>query len=109
MVDVTPQSLRDHASKLVSGPMSRVATAAEAAAQVRLGDVDAYGIVFAQVVPPVLDLFLEDAAAALASADALGNGFAEALEDTALQYQEADKEVEALFDAFLEDLDGAAS
>ncbi|HEU5129059.1 MAG TPA: hypothetical protein VFU12_13815 [Glycomyces sp.] len=108
MVDVTPQSLRDHAAKLVNGPMARVATAAEAAAQVRLGDVDAYGIVFAQVVPPVLDLFLEDAAAALASADALGNGFSEALGDVALQYQEADKEVEALFDAFLEDLDGAA-
>lgn len=109
MVDVTPQSLRQHASRIISGPMARVALAADAANQSELGDVEAYGIVFAQVVPPVLELFLDDAAGMLASVTALGDGFAEALADVANQYQDADREVEALFEDFLEELDGAAS
>ncbi|MBO3731505.1 hypothetical protein [Glycomyces niveus] len=106
MVKVDPQALREHAARLANGPMARVKTAADAANTVRLGDVDAYGIVFAQVVPPVLDLFLDDAGAALTSADDLGLGFAEAVNDTAIQHLAADQEVAALFDALGRELDG---
>ena len=102
---VDPQQLRDHASRLASGPMSQVALAADAANTVRLGDEDAYGIVFAQIIPPVLDLFLDDAAAALASAEDLGNGFATAVVDSAQRHQDADQEVADLFNALLKELD----
>ncbi|THV41543.1 type VII secretion target [Glycomyces buryatensis] len=109
MVDVDPQSLRDHASRLVNGPMTRVATAADAAQQVRLGDEEAYGIIFAQVIPPILELFLDDAGAAIGSAAELGVGFAAAVDDTANQYTAADDEVEAIFNDLLAELDGATS
>jgi hypothetical protein len=105
---VDPQMLRDHASRVASGPMQKVALAADAANTVRLGDEDAYGIVFAQVIPPILDLFLDDAATTLASATDLGNGFATAVADSAQRHQDADQEVADLFTALLKELDESA-
>lgn len=102
---VDPQMLRDHASRLTTGPATKVVMAADAADTVRLGDEDAYGIVFAQIIPPVLDLFLDDAAAALASAGELGQGFATAVADSAQRHQDADQEVADLFNALLKELD----
>jgi hypothetical protein len=102
---VDPQMLRDHATRLATGPSNKISLAADAANTVRLGDEDAYGIVFAQIVPPVLDLFLEDAAAALTSASELGFGFATAVADSAQRHQDADQEVADLFNALLKELD----
>ncbi|GAB3656790.1 WXG100 family type VII secretion target [Glycomyces tarimensis] len=105
MPQVDPQELRDHADQLVDGPMAIVVQAADAAKQVRLGDVDAYGIIFAQLIPPALDLFLDDGSETLDAIDDLGNGFAEALRQTAIKYQSDDEEVAAIFDALLKELD----
>jgi hypothetical protein len=104
MPQVDPQQLRDHAARLVSGPMPKVVQAADAAKQVRLGDVNAYGIVFAQLIPPALDLFLDDGSETLDAIDNLGTGFAEALQQTAIRYQTDDEEVAAVFDALLKEL-----
>ena len=104
MPKVDPQQLRDHASRIVSGPMPIVVQAADAAKQVRLGDVNAYGIVFAQLIPPALDLFLDDGSETLDAIDNLGNGFATALQQTAGRYQTEDEEVAAIFAALLKEL-----
>jgi hypothetical protein len=105
MPKVDPQELRDHASRLANGPMPKVVQAADAAKQVRLGDENAYGIIYAQLIPPALDLFLDDGSETLDSIDDLGNGFAAALTQTAIQYQTQDEEVAAVFDALLKELD----
>ncbi|GAA2156142.1 MULTISPECIES: hypothetical protein [Glycomyces] len=105
MPAVNPQELRDHASRLVNGPMSKVVQAADAAKQVRLGDENAYGIIYAQLIPPALDLFLDDGTETLDSIDDLGNGYATALVQTAIHYQTQDEEVAAVFDALLKELD----
>ncbi|SDE53729.1 type VII secretion target [Glycomyces harbinensis] len=105
MPKVDPQQLRDHASRLINGPMPIVVQAADAAKQVRLGDENAYGVIFAQLIPPALDLFLDDGTETLDAIDDLGNGFAEALKQTAIKYQTADEEVAAVFDALLKELD----
>ncbi|PRY62469.1 type VII secretion target [Glycomyces artemisiae] len=105
MVHVDPQMLRDHASRLVNGPMPLVVQAADAAKTVRLGDENAYGIVFAQLIPPALDLFLDDGSETLDSIDDLGTGFTTALQATAQQYQTVDDEVAAVFDALQKELD----
>ncbi|MCD0443397.1 hypothetical protein LO763_07125 [Glycomyces sp. A-F 0318] len=104
MPQVDPQQLRDHANRLVNGPMPIVVQAADAAKQVRLGDENAYGIVFAQLIPPALDLFLDDGSETLDAIDDLGNGFATALNQTATRYQTDDEEVAAVFDALLKEL-----
>ena len=104
MPQVDPQQLRGHASQLINGPMATVVQAADAAKQVRLGDENAYGIVFAQLIPPALDLFLDDGSETLDAIDDLGNGFAEALSQTAGQYQTQDEEVAAIFTALLKEL-----
>lgn len=104
MVKVDPEMLRDHASRLQSGPGAQLSTAYDAAAQVGLGDESAYGIIFAQVIPPVLDNFLDDETETLKSIGDLASGYAQAVQDTADQYQDADDEVAALFDALLKEL-----
>jgi hypothetical protein len=85
--------------------MSKVVQAADAAKQVRLGDENAYGIIYAQLIPPALDLFLDDGTETLDSIDDLGNGYATALVQTAIHYQTQDEEVAAVFDALLKELD----
>jgi len=105
MPKVDPQELRDHASRLMNGPMPMVVQAADAAKQVRLGDESAFGIVFAQLIPPALDLFLDDGTETLDSIDDLGTGFATALSQTAQTYQTQDEEVAAVFDALLKELE----
>ncbi len=102
---VNPQELRDHASRLVNGPMPMVVQAADAAKTVRLGDESAYGIVFAQLIPPALDLFLDDGTETLDAIDDLGTGFTMALQATAQSYQTVDEEVAAVFDALQKELD----
>lgn len=104
MPQVDPQELRDHASRIINGPMPMVVQAADAAKQVRLGDENAFGIIFAQLIPPALDLFLDDGSETLDSIDNLGNGFATALTQTAITYQTEDEEVAAVFDALLKEL-----
>lgn len=104
MPKVDPQEPRDHASRIINGPMPMVVQAADAAKQVRLGDENAYGIIFAQLIPPALDLFLDDGSETLDSIDNLGNGFATALTQTAIKYQTEDEEVAAVFDALFKEL-----
>jgi hypothetical protein len=104
MPKVNPQELRDHASRIMNGPMPIVVQAADAAKQVRLGDENAFGIIFAQLIPPALDLFLDDGSETLDSIDNLGTGFATALTQTAIKYQTEDEEVAAVFDALLKEL-----
>ena len=104
MPQVDPQELRDHASRIINGPMPMVVQAADAAKQVRLGDENAFGIIFAQLIPPALDLFLDDGSETLDAIDNLGNGFATALTQTAIRYQTEDEEVAAVFDALLKEL-----
>ncbi|MFB9659743.1 type VII secretion target [Glycomyces mayteni] len=105
MVKVDPQMLRDHAGRLVNGPMPAVVQAAGAAKAVRLGDENAYGVIFAQLIPPALDLFLDDGTETLDAIDDLGTGFTTALQATAQQYQTVDEEVAAVFDALQKELD----
>jgi hypothetical protein len=104
MPKVDPQELRDHASKLINGPLPKVAQAADAARQVGLGDWNAYGVIFAQFVPPALDVFLDDGTETLDSLGNLGAGFTTALQQSAGNYQTMDDEVAAVFDALLKEL-----
>lgn len=104
MVKVDPQMLYGHATRLEFGPGVQLCNAAIAAAQVGLGDESAYGIFFAPIIPPVLDVFLDDGTETLESLGDLASGYGHALGETALQYQDADEEVAALFDALGEEL-----
>lgn len=89
-----PEEIRGHAAELESGAFSTLEAAATAASGLTLGDHEAYGIILQFVIPPALDMCLDDAGAAIQSASDFAAGIREALDGCAGDYEGVDQEVQ---------------
>lgn len=90
---VDPQTIVDHAASLQTNVFSRIDAAVAAAEQVGIGNHEAWGVIFEQLVPPVLEGLLEEGTSSMQSTADFAQALGEALEGTAENYSLVDEEV----------------
>jgi hypothetical protein len=99
-----PAEIRDHVTALSSGPFATLSTAADAASGLTLGGFDAYGVLLQFVIPPVLNLCLDDAGAAIRSTSDFAVAIGEALNGVADDYEGVDQEIAELLSKIGEEI-----
>lgn len=91
-----PEEIRNHVASLTEGAFATLGTAADAASGLTLGGFDAYGVLLQFVIPPVLNLCLDDAGAAIRSTSDFAVAIGQALTGTADDYEGVDQAIAEL-------------
>ncbi|WP_335992230.1 hypothetical protein [Glycomyces sp. MUSA5-2] len=99
-----PEEIRNHVSSLSDGAFATLGTAADAASGLTLGGFDAYGVLLQFVIPPVLNLCLDDAGAAIRSASDFAVAIGQALTGVADDYEGVDQEIADLLSRIGEEI-----
>ncbi|MCC3764218.1 hypothetical protein K3N28_14210 [Glycomyces sp. TRM65418] len=99
-----PAEIRNHVANLNNGPFSTLNSAADAASGLTLGGFDAYGVLLQWVIPPALNLCLDDAGAAIRSTSDFAAAIGEALTGVAEDYEGVDQEIADLLSKIGEEI-----
>jgi hypothetical protein len=96
--------IRMHATSLGTGAFSTLSNAADAASGLTLGGFDAYGVLLQFVIPPALNLCLDDAGAAIRSTADFATAISQALGGVADDYESVDQEIADLLSKIGEEI-----
>lgn len=100
---VDPDQVVQHASDLRTSVFSKLENAAAAAKQVGIGGEE-YGVILQFVIPPALELFIDDAGDCIDKTVEFGEAVEGALTGTAMDYYAVDQEAAREFETMAEGL-----
>lgn len=101
---VDPDQVVQHATDLRSSVFSKLENAAAAAKEVGIGD-EVYGVILQFVIPPALELFIDDAGGCIDKTVEFGGAIEGALTGTAMDYYAVDQESARAFETMAEAMD----